>query len=322
MPELRDDQFQTFSQVHLDPELTSVCAQGVLAAYADFDGQPVRLPPGFRAVAHFTGWDQIFFATGREERFGLVLQSVTEPSTYVVAFRGTSSLLDGYEDIWATTVDFVPHHDDGHFPSDVAVASGFNSIYTTQGAPMAASMQKQLFRILDRLQDKPVTVAICGHSLGGPLANQFALDVAVSRPHIAVVNTTFASPRTGLGKWQGTYDHQYRLQGRTFRIANYWDLIPTLPPEFLGYHHVGEQFLASFFVKDSYLPHYLSRHSMLNYQYVIDRAVRSTPQVWTGKFPDAARPGWTMISTAPPTAQMPEWAQIQVQALQEVVEGL
>ena len=54
---------------------------------------------------------------------------------------------------------------------------------------------------------------------------------------------------------------------------------------------------------------------MANYQYVLTQTVRNTPQVWTGTFPDAAVPGWTMVSKEPLSAEMPEWAEA-IQALE------
>ena len=59
---------------------------------------------------------------------------------------------------------------------------------------------------------------------------------------------------------------------------------------------------------------------MNNYQYVLSRAVNENPQVWFGEFPDAANAGWTMISDAPPSADLPEWAKIIRDLEHEVAE--
>lgn len=299
------------SQVHLDPQLTIDSAAGALAAYADFDRKSVILPTGYTYKGRFTGWDGIFHVTGEEERFGLVLQSSAEPSTYMVAFRGTDSTLDGYEDLWATTVPFVPYKDDGNFPDDAEVASGFDSIYRDMGDGMTQPMQEQVFELLDQQNPSPKVVLICGHSLGSSLANLFALDAAVSRPQWTVVSTTYASPRTGKAVWKKTYNNQYKLLETTFRIANHWDIVPYLPPHtVLDYDHVGQQFLVAFYVKDAIIPHYLSRHSMLNYQTVLRNAVHETPQVWIGEFPDAKNLHWTMRSTEPPSVEGHDWSHL------------
>lgn len=299
------------SQVHLNPTLTKDSAVGALAAYADFDRKPVVLPKGYTFKGRFTGWDGVFHEIGEEERFGLVLQSSAEPSTYMVAFRGTDSTLDGYEDLWATTVPFVPYKNDGRFPKNAEVASGFDGIYRQIGDKMTRSLQGQVFDLLDQQVPSPKTVLICGHSLGSSLANLFALDATVSRPDWHVVSTTFASPRTGKSVWKKAYNSQYKLLDSTFRIANHWDIVPYLPPHtVLDYEHIGQQFLVSFYVQGAIIPHYLSRHSMLNYQTVIDQAVVADPQVWVGTFPDAKNLRWTMQSTAPPAVQGPEWSHL------------
>ena len=300
------------SNVRLDPRRTTDCGYAVLQAYKDFNNQPFSPPPGYRYVMRFTGWDQLFVITGDEERYGLVFQSLTDTSRYLIAFRGTASMLDAYEDIWVNTVAFEPHQTPAGFPADVWVASGFWSVYSKRGIGMAASMQTQLFQILDKyLPRPPKTLEITGHSLGSALASLFALDVAVSRPGLTVINSTFASPRVGQGTWKAMYEATYGLQSSTYRIANWRDLVPTLPPKtLLGYEHVGQEFRVAFYMKDAWVPHYVSRHSMENYLYVVSRAVATPSQVWAGSFPDAVPPHHTMVSTDPPAQAQPEWAEM------------
>ncbi|MCA9526682.1 MAG: lipase family protein [Myxococcales bacterium] len=294
------------AQVKLDAAETIACGLASLAAYADFDHQPVVLPPGYREVARFTGWD----ATpggGVKERYGLVLEATLSPGTYLVAFRGTASVADAYEDLWATTAAFVPY--DAPAPPDVWVASGFFGVYAGQGGDMAASMQAQVFAALDRASPAVQRVVVTGHSLGGSLASLFALDAALSRPAWQVTATTFASPRTGTGGFAALYNE--RLEVATFRVASFWDYVPTMPPEVWGYEHVGQPFLVAFYVEDAWWPYLTARHSLLNYQHVVSRAVVQPDQVWTGHFVDAADARLRMVSTAPPTVDVPEWGALQ-----------
>ena len=301
---------KNIAQVELNPHLTTDCITGAIDAYADFSRKPWNPPRGFELFSRFSGWDRYLVHKGEEERFGLIFQLKRDPGTWLVAFRGTSSNLDKYEDLWANTVDFKPFGPTRTFPKNVAVASGFNSIYTEKGGSMKASMQEQLFRGITTANKKLSRIFITGHSLGGALASLFALDVAASRPDITVINTTFASPRVGKSVWQGTYEKKLDLQGVTFRVANYWDFVPSLPPRILGYEHVGQPFLVDFYVKDAILPHPISRHSADNYQVVLRHAVEAKPQVWRGEFPDQTQSKWTMISTTPPSSDVPEWAGI------------
>ncbi len=296
-------------QVTLHPYVTTNCALGAIAAYKDFAGKAWNPPPEFKLLQRFSGWNRYLVHTGQEEKFGLILEGKEEDSkTWLVAFRGTASKANIYQDMWVNTVPFKPHRARGPFPDNVAVASGFNSLYTDKGGSMKLSMQEQLFKAMEI--GKPSIVYVTGHSLGGALASLFALDVASSRPGgVRVVSTTFASPRVGKSGWQSTYDKKV---DDSFRIANFWDSVPALPPEsFVGYKHVGQQFLVSFYVKDARVIHPISRHAMANYLWVVRKAVLATPQVWEGEFPDQTDSEWTMQSTLPPSKEVPAWEELQ-----------
>lgn len=301
----------SIEQVRLDPTLTMACAYAALAAYSDYKKPRRQRLPGYRYVTRFTGWDKVLNGTGRKERFGLIFQSTLNPSTYLIAFRGTDSVEDAYEDLWVDPVPFEPHGNQNTFPDNVLVADGFNSIYRFKGGGMKRSMQAQLFKKLSRLTPAPEEIITTGHSLGGPLASLFTLDVAHSFGNkIRLKSITFASPRVGLQTWKETYNKTYALEPVTYRIANYYDLIPTLPPKAFNYEHIGQQFLLSFFVKGFWYPHYAARHSLANYCTVLDKAVKLDPQVYVGDFYDATMPHRILESTAPPSGEVPAWADI------------
>ncbi|MEO1391407.1 MAG: lipase family protein [Cyanobacteria bacterium J06634_5] len=312
-------------QVRLAPTLTIDCARASLAAYRDYERQrQLQLPSGYRCIDRFTGWDEVFNSTGRRERFGLILQSILKPSTYLIAFRGTDSFEDAYEDLWIETVPFVPYARQIAFPSNVSVADGFNSIYTLKGRRMRLSMQEQLFKKISKLTPAPQEIITTGHSLGAPLASLFTLDLAHSCDHnIRLTSITFASPRVGLQSWKETYNKTYNLEPTTYRIANYWDLIPSLPPKILTYRHIGQQFLVSFYVKGAWFPrhsfpHYGERHSLTNYTTVIEKAVELDPQIYVGDFYNAAHHR-TLESTVPPSVDIPAWAEMLYEAEQTEV---
>ncbi|MEL6698632.1 MAG: lipase family protein [Bacteroidota bacterium] len=300
---------QILTQPGLNPATTLACLEGVLAAYALYNKGTFQVPTGYKPIAKFTGWDRFFFFFGEEESFGIIFQSLSDPQTLLVAVRGTQSKLDIYEDLWANKVNFQPFHSSQNFPKDVGVASGFNSIYTETGNNMTASMQQQIMEKISSMKGIK-KVIVTGHSLGGALCSLLALDLAVSLPTLEVVNYTFASPRVGGSVWKSTYETQYKLEPKTYRIANYKDFVPSLPPKILGYQHVGMTFLVNFFVKNHYIPHPFCRHSLSNYQTVLQKAVDANPQHWYGEFHDRSTPDstLTMMSTAIPSVEVPEWA--------------
>ena len=245
------------------------------------------------------------WGSGQEERFGVIYQWSARPDVYLIAFRGTVTPYDMAMDLEAaTTSEFKPYKQTPSFPSPVHVGDGFNKIYADKSAQMAQSMQEQLFSKLANLSTQPKQIIITGHSLGCSLGTLFALDMAVSMPKVELFNMNFASPRVGVHSFYNAYN-QYGLADKTIRVRNLYDLVPKVPfsdwP--FDFKHVGLEFDVSFSLK-SYLhidfPAIVDAwHSLLNYRYVVDKAVQARPQVWTGDFEDQAHPGWNMISYDP-----------------------
>ncbi len=239
----------------------------------------IPAPPGYHAVATFTGYDTVFGGWDtQDECYGVVFCSDGgRPSSYIFAFRGTGSLIDGIDELLgATTVPFVPFGGSPVMPR-AGVESGFWSIYTSS-FKSTPSMQSQVFALLQRFQ--PIDqLYITGHSLGGALAELFTLDVALSsRASIPYANRNYASPRVGDAAFAALYNRQSREQNpstRTIRVQNSYDLIPCVPPEDVGFHHVGEALLVAFYNKYWYLNPTSAKyddHSALNYQAVLNCA--------------------------------------------------
>jgi triacylglycerol lipase len=295
-------------QITVDPQLTLALAQASLAAYADYERKPVVPPPNYKMVARWTGWDDLFFDFGYEERFGVLFQCKIpgQTKTFIFAFRGTDSDMDAFEDPWFEPAPFSPYS--GQVSPMPYVASGFNGIYTGIGGTMTKSMQQQVFSLLALYQ--PQTVYITGHSLGGALSQLFTLDMAVSTPNLWARNMNFSSPMVGTANWKIVYESQPAQKNpatRTVRVYNYWDYVPSLPSSWLYYTTVGLSFRTSFYVIDAWYPHLLSRHSILNLQIVLQNAVWLNPQVWVGTFKDAVEPALYMQSTVPPGGPDVRW---------------
>jgi hypothetical protein len=289
-------------QITVDPQLTLALAQASVAAYADYERQPVVPPTNYKMVARWTGWDDILFDFGYVERFGVLFQCMIpgQTQTFIFAFRGTDSDMDTFEDAWFETTAFTPYS--GPVSPTPYVSSGFYGIYTGIGGGMTQSMQQQVFSLLARFQ--PQTVYITGHSLGGALSQLFTLDMAVSTPKLWAKNMNFASPMVGTANWKTAYEAQPAQQNpatKTVRVYNFWDYVPALPCTWVGYAHVGLGFRTSFYVLDAWALYLLQRHSILNLQIVLQNVVWRNPQVWVGTFQDAVTKSLTMQSTVPPS---------------------
>lgn len=82
------------------------------------------------------------------------------------------------------------------------------------------------------------TVFVTGHSLGGALATLAALDLRVSLglPDVRVVS--FGSPRVGnyiFSKW---FEKEI---GPHWRFTHNRDIVPSVPPGYMGFHHVSQE---------------------------------------------------------------------------------
>lgn len=302
--------------VYLDPNLAALLGNASLEAYTDFSkaNEPTYTPPAlvygtttFNYVNRFTGFDDVAWGSGSEERYGVIYQWSAKSDVYLIAFRGTSSAYDMVLDLEsATTIAFSPYQNNENFPSDVHVGDGFNKIYSTKNHSMSASMQQQIFDFITSLPTPPSQIVITGHSLGSALASLFTLDVAASLPEISVANINFASPRVGPAKWQTIYNQTYNLQNSTVEIRNSYDLVPKVPTSQwpFDFRDVGNLFPVSFSVKNYHIDFgeiVLAWHALKNYQYVVNNATVNSPQVWTGQFTDQAYPTWEMVSYNPYT---------------------
>lgn len=82
------------------------------------------------------------------------------------------------------------------------------------------------------------TVFVTGHSLGGALATLAALDLRISLglPDVRVVS--FGSPRVGnyiFSKW---FEEEI---GPHWRFTHNRDIVPSVPPGYMGFHHVAQE---------------------------------------------------------------------------------
>ena len=90
-----------------------------------------------------------------------------------------------------------------------------------------------------RLQRLPAgtRVFVTGHSLGGALAVLIARNIVNEQVAGVAAVYTFGMPRAGNPDFANKYNAA--LGARTFRLVHGDDLVPTVAPSFLNFHHVG-----------------------------------------------------------------------------------
>lgn len=131
-----------------------------------------------------------------------------------LVFAGTDPLVAAN---WVSDFDIRPHHGG-----------------TTMGFAQAVNPIVPVLReLLDGLEEP---LFVIGHSLGGALAVLAALPLAEGGLRVAGVYT-FGMPRPGNQAFQSRYDK--RLGTATYRLVNGSDIVPTVAPSLLKFHHVG-----------------------------------------------------------------------------------
>lgn len=173
-------------------------------------------------------------------------------NTVLVAFRGTepSDFRHWIIDFDGTRVPLFPvnqssplHHSVRH--SDVYVHHGFLTAYTELKDGVRAAIKEAL------AASRAKQILVTGHSLGGAIATICSLDLqydigALEESqvedligHAGVILYTFGSPR--LANLNFTRLFADSIAGKnelSFRVVNREDVVPHLPLESLGYHHV------------------------------------------------------------------------------------
>jgi len=284
------------------PAIAITMGEATVAAYGLFEAPNMGtlIPAGYQQAGTVLGW--VAQAGGAAEMFGLWLQSSSNPTEYILAVRGTVTAADAAADADIATTSFAAYNPN-NTPSPVPqVHAGFWGIYTGTGPGVTTSMQDQLFTFL--ANNTVTTLYITGHSLGGAIAELFALDLAASAPTGApasAISVNFGTPKVGLtGSWDTAYA-SFPATNSTLRVVNQFDIVPTQPYSWLGYTQVGQEFDVLFYYQEG-LPdpqELVIRHEMDNYLVVTANAQPLSPQVWVGTFDDGVYAGITDTSATP-----------------------
>lgn len=149
-----------------------------------------------------------------------------ETSNIFVAFRGSENILNWLDNIQFRKIS--PFED-----VNIKVEKGFYKAYQY--------LKPDLLNKLNKLKEKYNTnnILLTGHSLGASLATLFGYDILTNyNNYVLNYLITFGSPRVGNSYFVEDFK-QYNLIH--YRITHYYDMVPHVPQEFLGYLHIPSE---------------------------------------------------------------------------------
>lgn len=209
------------------------------AQLEQWDCQWCELVPSFQTVSVVT--DNVTDVYGfvgfvvNESDTGSAPNSLLAPRI-VASFRGSQDLRN-----WIVDVDALPMKPYENL-TDVKVHPGF---YEGYNGIRDAVRNAVLASTLKVCPEGGCDVICTGHSLGAALSAfcaadlaQFSHDYAPLYPSLAKLNVSvinFGQPRTGNPGWADYFNQT--VQGNRFRLVNWRDLVPHVPPRDFGYEH-------------------------------------------------------------------------------------
>lgn len=183
----------------------------------DIDGVIPVIPEELSIVGKICGT-----AFKNQQSIGMVFESA---SAVFIVFRGTKTPFEGLKDLIAIPVDF------NLVPNGGKVHRGFFDVYKSTRATV-------LYRISNLNANKQLFIV--GHSLGGALATECALDLAVNSNFKKPNLITFGSPRVGDVQFVKQFDSTVPI---SVRVVNTFDWVPDVPPvEPFHFAHVKGEF--------------------------------------------------------------------------------
>jgi hypothetical protein len=212
---------------------------GVLATAADIAYCP-------EAVGCQRFKDELGFPTANLFSVGNTQAYLAQSDEFLIlAFRGSEKPtgLDGLQDWLLTNANNFLILPEGDLGIDFAAAGvgarfhrGFISALGSIWAPVFAAVNKAL-------EEKERPLFVCGHSLGGALAQLASW--RLQKNYVAVEQLyTFGAPMVGNDAAAAAFDKEFA--GKIFRFVDTPDLVPRLPTVSLvanSYRHCEKEFL-------------------------------------------------------------------------------
>jgi hypothetical protein len=150
----------------------------------------------------------------------------SELDTLFVSYRGSSNIENWMDNIQVKKIN--PYND-----TNIEVENGFYKEYS--------SIKSEVMSNLNELSQKYNTkeIFLTGHSAGGSLATLTAFDIlSIYREYEVKYLITFGSPRVG----NSDFSHYFnKFSFTSYRVTHYYDMVPHVPEEFLGYLHLSNE---------------------------------------------------------------------------------
>lgn len=168
---------------------------------------------------------------------------LSDSERIIIAFKGTTSFDNIRTDLNAVRVPIsgllptltstMTNITNSRDWKRTLVHKGFLDSYLTVNKRITAL-------VVDLMKDKPRSIMLTGHSLGGALATVCSLDLRLSLglSETELLVSTFGSPKCGNGAWAVLYD---RVVPAHWRFTVTKDVVTLLPK--MGYKHVGKRVL-------------------------------------------------------------------------------
>jgi triacylglycerol lipase len=179
----------------------------------------------FRAIAEEsvrTAEGAVLEAIPRPDAFGFIFREAST-NAVIVSVRGTQTPEEWVKNFTAVPFPFV------EVPGFGLVHLGFDQMW-----------RRIRNTVLNSLAAMPqgTRITFLGHSLGGAMVDLGAADAKKTLTLSNVDVCTFGGPRAGQVRFRINFD---RLVPKCFRVTEMRDIVPHVPPLFLGWNHAGLQ---------------------------------------------------------------------------------
>jgi predicted lipase len=144
-----------------------------------------------------------------------------------IAFRGSSNIQNWLDNIQISKIS--PYND-----SSIQVEKGFYKSYQYLKSDLIINLQILSLRYNTNL------ISVTGHSLGAGQATLFVFDIVndYNNYYHVLHFYNFGSPRVGNDQFANFFTY---FPIKPFRVTHYYDIVPHLPEEILGYHHISNE---------------------------------------------------------------------------------